>query len=95
MRVRATPTSYTWDPGDGSAPITTTDHGAPYPQQTVTHTYTRPGEHRLTLRTTWSGQFQVPGGPCLPITGTAVTVSPALTITAHEARSVLVADPLP
>ena len=94
VTVRATPSTYTWDFGDGTPPLTTTDPGRPWPHQSVTHPYTSAGTYTLTLTTTWSGEYQIAGtGPWLPITGTATTTSPALTTTAEEAPTHLVAEP--
>lgn len=94
VTVRATPSTYTWDFGDGTPPLTTTDPGRPWPHQSVTHPYTSAGTYTLTLTTTWSGEYQIAGtGPWLPIPGTATTTSPALTTTAEEATTHLVAEP--
>src|SRR5699024_130103 len=41
VELELTPSSYSWDPGDGSKPLTTTEPGARYPDQTTTHTYTK------------------------------------------------------
>ncbi|UNX55951.1 hypothetical protein MF406_06930 [Georgenia sp. TF02-10] len=75
VRVGVSPVDYTWDFGDASAPVTTTVPGAPYPNHTVAHTYTRAAEGvsvGLTVR--WSGQFEVNGsGVWQPVQGTAVT----------------------
>lgn len=96
VTVRATPTTFTWDFGDGTAPLTTTDPGAPWPHPTITHPYTAPGTYAVTLSTTWTGQYQVAGTTTWqPVTGTATTTSPPLTLTAEEAPTRLVADPLP
>ena len=95
VRVRATPSSFTWDFGDGAAPLSTTDPGAPYPHHTLTHTYDQVGTFPVTLTTTWTGQYQLPGGPWLPVTGTATTTSTPIPITTEEARARLVAQPLP
>lgn len=96
VTVRATPTTWTWDFGDGTTPLTTTDPGAPWPHPTITHPYTAPGTYTLNLTTTWTGQYQVAGtSTWQPVTGTATTTSPPITLTAEEAPTRLVADPLP
>jgi hypothetical protein len=96
VTVRATPVSFAWDFGDGSDPLVTTDPGAPYPHQTVTHTYLTAGSYSVSLSTTWRGEFQVNGqGPWLPVAGTARTTSTPFVETVEAAPSHLVADPLP
>ncbi len=94
VTVRATPTRYAWDFGDGTPPLLTTDPGAPYPHHTVARPYTAPGTYQLTLRTTWTGTYQVNGtGPWLPVLGTALTTSPPQTAQIDEAHTVLVSNP--
>ncbi len=94
VTVRATPTRYSWDFGDGTPPLVTTDPGAPYPHHTIARPYTTPGTYQLTLTTTWSGTYQVDSsGPWLPVLGTAVTVSAPQTTQIAEAHTVLVANP--
>ncbi|OIQ78395.1 PKD domain protein [mine drainage metagenome] len=43
-----------WTWGDGSS-TTTISVGAPYPNQSLTHTYRQPGRYQVSLMTTWSG----------------------------------------
>src|SRR5699024_5122850 len=77
VAVRATPVEYSWDFGDGTAPLVTTEPGAPWPAEDIAHVYTREAEGLVvTLTTTWSGEFQVAGqGPWIPIAGTTTTES--------------------
>ena len=94
VTVRATPTRYAWDFGDGSDALVTTDPGAPYPHHSVARPYTLPGTYQLTLTTTWTGTYQVnDAGPWYPVLGTAVTTSTPVTTQITEAHTVLVADP--
>lgn len=97
VQIRATPRSFTWDYGDGSGPVTTTDPGAAYPHHTVAHTYAQPADRvTITLTTTWSGQFRITGTPSwTDVTGTATTTSAADPLQVYEARSRLVTDDLP
>lgn len=89
--IRATPTRYTWDFADGSAPLATSDPGAPFPNHTVSYTYSRVGDYVVTLTTTWSGEFSVDGGVTYqPIDGTASTTSTAPSLSVTEFRSQLV-----
>ncbi|SMF05152.1 hypothetical protein L603_001600000180 [Cellulosimicrobium cellulans J34] len=94
VQVRATPTSYTWDYGDGSGPVTTTDPGAAYPAHTVAHTYEQPADQvTIALTTTWTGQFRITGTPTwTDVAGTATTTSSTDPLRVYEARSRLVAD---
>ncbi|WP_265521598.1 hypothetical protein [Oerskovia flava] len=97
VTLRAQPGEYTWDYGDGTGPLTTTDPGAPYPDHSVTHTYDQPADAvTITLTTTWTGQFQITGAPTwTDVPGTATTTTVADPLTILEARSRLVTDPLP
>lgn len=72
--VRVTPVLYTWDFGDGSAPLTGTDPGAPWPNHTVSHVYGDPGTVTISLRTEWDADFRVEGtSTWIPVAGRAVT----------------------
>lgn len=96
VSVRLQPVEFVWDFGDGSAPIVTTDPGAPYPDHTVSHPYTRLGTFQVSVHTTWAGEFQVAGDPtwrALSTPATTTTTAPPIEIV--EARSRLVEDPLP
>ncbi|MFC4555309.1 PKD domain-containing protein [Georgenia faecalis] len=74
VQVRVAPVEFSWDFGDGSAPLVGTDPGAPWPDHTVAHTYTVAGDAQLTLTTQWEGAFLVEGSPdWIPVTGRAVT----------------------
>lgn len=77
VSIRATPVHYSWDFGDGSAPLATTDPGQPYPNQTVAHVYSSATEAvSVTLTTSWQGELQIAGsGAWLPIAGMATTTS--------------------
>lgn len=94
VTVRATPTQFSWNFGDGSPTLVTPDPGAPYPDHTVSHPFDRPGTYSVRLTTTWRGEFQVSGsGVWQPVAGTATTVSAPFTVTAEEAVPRLVAEP--
>ncbi|MBD8063501.1 PKD domain-containing protein [Oceanitalea stevensii] len=72
--VRVTPVIFTWDFGDGSAPLTGTDPGAPWPNHTVSHVYSDPGTVAISLRTEWDAAFRVEGtSTWIPVAGRAVT----------------------
>lgn len=91
VRIRATPTSWTWDLGDSTRLGPTSDPGRPYPRQTLTHTYTSPGDRTVTLTTTWSGEYSIAGLPYRPVEGTATTVSPGVGVHVLAGRNVLTA----
>lgn len=91
--IRAVPSEYSWDFGDGSVPLTTTDPGAPYPAHTIAHAYAKQGEATISLTTTWRGQFRLAGEPAwhdVPGEGTTASSSDSLEIL--EARARLVED---
>lgn len=95
VTIEAIPEAYRWDYGDGSGPVTTTDPGAPFPDQSVSHVYTEEAVATITLGTTWAGRFQITGTDTwTPIAGTARTTSTAPPLTIHEARARLVTEPL-
>lgn len=94
ITVTATPTSWTWDYGDGTPPRTTTDPGRPYPDTSGAHAYDAPGTYLLTVTTTWTGTYQLNGtGPRHTVAGTAATTSPPITVTVETASPHLVAGP--
>lgn len=78
---------FTWDTGDG-ATLTTTDPGAPYPDQTITHDY-RAGSYTARLTTTWGATYSVDGGAPADVPGTTTTQGPPVTFTVLQARTVL------
>jgi hypothetical protein len=59
---------FAWQWGDGEI-FQTTEPGAPYPNQKVTHTYKQPGTYTVTLIATWNGNFKH-NGATRAITGT-------------------------
>jgi len=92
LEVRATPTLYSWDYGDGTDPLATTSPGHPWPDQDITHTYRAPGTYQITLTATWAGAYRLAGTTTwTPITGTAATQATHAPITAIEVRAHLVA----
>ncbi|WP_244936784.1 zinc transporter [Actinomyces qiguomingii] len=75
VTIHATPTSYTWNWGDGTT-TTTTDPGAPWPNQTLTHRYTRTAtDVTTTLTTTWKATYTPNGGTTTPVVGTITTTN--------------------
>lgn len=93
VTVRAIPVSYTWDFGDGSAPVVTTAAGSPYPHHAAHGEYPVPGTYEIRLTTAWRGEFQVDGaGAWRAVVGTATTVSDPTTVTVETAPARLYAD---
>lgn len=89
VQIEVVPESFSWDFGDGSAPLVTTDKGAPFPDQTLTHTFTKKGERTIVLTTSWRGRFRVEGGTWQPVLGRATTRHAAAPVELREIRSVL------
>ena len=85
--ITARATSFTWTTGDGTT-LTTTDPGAPYPDQTITHDYAA-GTYTAGLTTTWGGTFTVDGGAAADVPGTTTTAGTPITFSVRQARSVL------
>lgn len=73
----ATPVHYSWDFGDGSAALSTSSPGTPYPNQNLTHIYTSADDGvNVSVTTTWEGSFQIGGaGPWYPVAGYATTTA--------------------
>jgi hypothetical protein len=80
-------TGFTWHTGDGTD-LASTDPGAPYPNQTVTHDY-RSGTYTAYLTTTWGGTFSIDGGASVAVPGTTTTDGPPVTFAVLQARPVL------
>jgi hypothetical protein len=87
VTIAATASGFTWHTGDG-ADVTSTDPGAPYPNQTVTHDY-RSGTYTAYLTTTWSATFSVNGGASVPVPGTTTTDGAPVTFAVLQAHAVL------
>jgi len=93
VEIRAVPTRYSWDFGDGSAPLHTADPGAPYPAHTIAHAYADTGSATISLTTTWRGQFRIAGDPTWrDVPGEATTSSSSDPVEIREARARLVED---
>lgn len=95
VQVRATPSRYSWDFGDGNRFGPHADEGAPYPALRITNTYREAGTYDITLTTHYTGEYSVAGGPWLPIPGEAQVASPPAQVQALAGRNRLVADSLP
>lgn len=89
VTVHLTPTSYTWDPGDGSEVFSSDNPGGPWPDGTVTHAYLKDiAEVRIGLTVEWSAAFTV-GGTTYPVDGTATSTTQSDSFDVREAEAVL------
>lgn len=92
MEVEATPSRFSYDFGDGSAPLTTTSPGAPWPHHDTSHVYRRLGTRTITLTTTWTGRYRVVGTTVWhDVAGTATTTATSAPFEVQELRAHLVA----
>lgn len=90
LEVRATPTGWAWDFGDGTEPLVRTTPGAPYPNHTTAHPYATPGDYTITVTTTWTGHYRPVGTTTwTPVAGVATTTT-TTTLVAEESRPRLV-----
>ncbi|MFC5729073.1 MULTISPECIES: PKD domain-containing protein [Nocardioides] len=89
ITIEATPSEYHWDFDDGEL-LATSEPGAPYPDLTVTHNYTRTGSYRPSLDTVYSGRYRVGDGPWQTIPGTVTIEGTAQQLEAIEAQPKLV-----
>lgn len=88
--VEATPTRYTWHPGDGTSK-STTKPGRPYPAKDVTHTYRRVADEvRPRVDTTYSVRYRVDGGAWTPLGQTLTAQGAPTSLEVEEAAPVLV-----
>ena len=95
FEVVAIPIDFTWDFGDGTDPLVTTEPGAPWPDQTVSHIYRAEGQAQISLTTRWRGHFRIAGrNTWSSVVGTALTTSSGPAIHIHTARTRLVEDSL-
>lgn len=79
--IHLTAQSFSFDFGDGSAPLVTSDPGGPYPVRTNQHTYDDPSDGvRVSLETSWSASI------VNPFTGEALTVD-GMVVTREHSRS--------
>lgn len=69
VEIRAIPTTYTFDFGDGEA-TTTSSPGRPHPNLDITHVYDQLGTVAVRLDTTYSGEYRIGNGSWIAIPNT-------------------------
>lgn len=79
VSFRLTPSHWTWNFGDGSPAVPSSNPGAAYPNHTISHVYSSATEGiSITLTTLWSGQFQIADtGDWYPVNGFVTTTATA------------------
>lgn len=89
--VEFTAREYSFDFGDGTAPLVSSQPGAPYPDMTNFHIYQRPQDYaQVTLTTTWSAKVTHPQtGDVIFVTGALQTSESAPPIPVRKARGYL------
>jgi len=84
---------FIWHTGDTASPegeaIVSADPGAPYPNQTVTHTYLQRGTYPASLETVWASTYTYEGNGPYAVPGTVTTTGPPQDINVVEAHPVL------
>ncbi|MGW9413105.1 hypothetical protein [Arthrobacter cupressi] len=99
ISVRAHPSSFAWNYGDGTTKTFTIQGGPLRPDQTeldsetrTSHVYTATGDYRISVTTTYTGEYSVDGGPWVPIIGTAQVNSPAVPMSVWRTETHLYAE---
>lgn len=84
---------FIWHTGDTTSPegeaVVSADPGAPYPNQTVTHTYLARGTYPAYLETVWTATYTYDGNGPYAVPGSVTTVGPTQNIEVVEAQPVL------
>ena len=97
--VRFTPVAYTFDYGDGSAPLGTASPGSTwaalgldeFDPTPTSHVYTAAGTYTVTLLVDYAAEYRVGGGAFIPIPGTlAIPSAPIDIVVADSATTALV-----
>lgn len=91
VRIKPTFRSNVFHFGDGSSQATTSN-GGPYPSGDVTHTYEHKAGLRVSITTTYGGQYSVDGSAWADIPGTLAIPGPASDLAVVAARNDLVVN---
>ncbi len=82
---------FSYDFGDGSPTLETTDPSAPYPVQTLNHVYTQTSPGRIiTLTTTWNATITYPSGRSAYLANALTSTETSTPITILRAKISLV-----
>lgn len=88
-------TTYTWHYDDhttSASTATSNDPGAPYPHQTITHTYHHPGTAHPSVDATYHANYRIDHSPWQHLTQTITLTSPPHPLTIHTATPHLTAN---
>ena len=78
---------FSYDFGDGSPTLETTDPSAPYPVQTLSHVYTQTSPGRIiTLTTTWNATITYPSGRSVYLANALTSTESSTPITILRAK---------
>ena len=78
---------FSYDFGDGSPTLETTDPSAPYPVQTLNHVYTQTSPGRIiTLTTTWNATITYPSGRSVYLANALTSTEASTPITILRAK---------
>jgi hypothetical protein len=75
---------------DGDDVLQTAEPGGAWPDDSVSHTFTRAGARPVQLTTQWLGEFTVDGFGPYPVAGGPVSQSSSVTVPVREARARLI-----
>lgn len=94
VHVSLQATGFSYDFGDGTAPLVTTDPSAPYPVKRLAHTYTTEQDGVVVVLTTrWAGTVTSPfTGETATIDGVVTTSESSAPFNVRRARIDLIAD---
>lgn len=93
VTITTTVEQFIWHTGDMVSPegeaVISADPGAPYPNQTVTHTYLQRGSYPAFLETVWTATYSYDGNGPYAVPGSVTTSGPVQNIEVVEAHPVL------
>lgn len=95
LQLTVRPSTWTWDFGDGSAPVTTSGPPSPHTSGAdvsglFTHTYLRAADVVVTVTVTWTATYTITGVAATQTVAGRVTSQRSLPLRVRQARSQLV-----